>query len=328
MYRSQTKRVKIAAGHIWTSNVYKIRQSLKSVYRKCKIQHPYSTRYPTVTSDDCDQDGACLSEERNFTVMLQDIKTAQVELLGQMTDIVSAVSSIQKKIDHYQKQMNVLETRMNINENKHITITKDILSMREDIGAIKKKVTELANQNPHASTHSLEVLRAQSGKEVIDVLHKLIQPETERDVASSEDTEVCAAEPEKVPRHSEPADHLEEKTMTPKIQTLTQRHPQNASVSFQKTKSNIYIYPDFSTWIKLTFVHGGKWTFFLRATQLEEFVQWLLSRSTTLPEDAQIIPQRGDPFTGPVVSLTTICLSIFNYICYLFGCSKKEVTRL
>ena len=123
-------------------------------------------------------------------------------------------------------------------------------------------------------------------------------------------------------------DHLEEKTISPQIKALKKSNYQNALRSFQKAKSNIYIYPDFNTWIKLTFVHGGKWRFFLSATKLEEFIQWLLSRPTLLPEEPQVITQKYCLFTGPITSLTTICVSVFNYIYCLFGSSKEEVTRL
>lgn len=92
--------------------------------------------------------------------------------------------------------------------------------------------------------------------------------------------------------------------------------------------SNICIYPDFNTWIKLTFVRGGKWRFFLSATKLEKFIQWLLCRPAIPPEEPLVITQRYCPLTGPIVSLTTICLSVFNYIYCLFGSSKEEVTRL
>lgn len=155
-----------------------------------------------------------------------------------------------------------------------------------------------------------------------------MMPETLRNTAAATDTEISSTESENAPSYPVPPDHPEEATIPPKTKTPKKRNTKNASVSFKKSKSNIYIYPDFRTWIKLTFVHGGKWTFFLSATKLEEFTQWLLSRPSTLPEEPQIIPQRDCAFTGPVASLTTICLSLFNYIYCLFGSSKEEVTRL
>lgn len=327
MYKLQTKRAKAAAGQMWTSNLSKIRQSLKNVYHKCKNQHPDSTRNPTLTSYGCDQDDISTDEEMNHTVMLQDIKTSQIEILRQMTDVVSTISKIQGKIDFYQKQMEVLETRMNVNEDKQCTITKDIFSMKEDIDALKKKVTELENQNSCSGIHCLEILEGQKGKEVMELLHKLIQPETLKNTLASTDPDISSAEPEKVCSYSKPTDHLEEKTISSQIKVLKKNNHQNA-LSFKKAKSNIYIYPDFSTWIKLTFVHGGKWRFFLSATKLEEFIQWLLSRPTIPPEEPQLTTRRYCPFTGPIVSLTTICLSAFNYIYCLFGSSKEEVTRL
>lgn len=69
-----------------------------------------------MTSYDCDQDDMSTDEEMNLIVMLQDIKTAQIELLSQMTDILSVVSKMQENTDFYQKQMEILETRMNVNE--------------------------------------------------------------------------------------------------------------------------------------------------------------------------------------------------------------------
>ncbi|XP_016051172.1 PREDICTED: coiled-coil domain-containing protein 54 [Miniopterus natalensis] len=328
MYKLQTKRINAAAGQMWTSNLSKIRQSLKNVYHKCKNHHPYSTRNPTMTSYGCDQDDISTDEEMSVIGMLQDIKTAQIDLLWKMTDTVSAVSKIHGKTDFYQKQMEALETRMNVNEDKQCAITKYIFSMKEDIDALKKKVTDLENQNSCSSIHCSEVLEGERGKEVMELLHKLIQPQPLKNTLAATDSEISSAEPEKVPSYSDPTNHLEEKTISPKVKILKQSNRQNALRSFKKTKSNIYIYPDFSTWIKLTFVHGGKWRFFLSATKLEEFIQWLLSRPTISPEEPQLITQRLCPFSRPIVSLTTICLSVFNYIYCLFGFSKEEITQL
>ncbi|XP_032262023.1 coiled-coil domain-containing protein 54 [Phoca vitulina] len=328
MYKLQTKRVKAAAGQLWTSNLSRIRQSLKNVYHTCKNRHPDSTRHPTMTSYDCDKEDISTDEEMNLIATIQDIKTVQIELLSQMTDIVSVVSKIQEKIDFYQKQMEVLETRMNVNEDKRCTITKDIFSMKEDIATLKKKVTELENQNSCSSIHCLEVLEGERDKEIIEQLHKLLQPETLKNTSASTDYGLSSAEPEKVPSYPEATDHLEDKTISPKIKTVEKSNHQNALRSFKKAKSNIYVYPDFSTWIKLTFVPGGKWRFFLSATELEEFIQWLLSRPTTPPEEPQLVTQRYCPFTRSIASLTTFCLSVFNYIYCLFGFSKEEVTRL
>nr|XP_027798974.1 coiled-coil domain-containing protein 54 [Marmota flaviventris] len=327
MYRFHTQRAKAAAGHMWTSNLCKIRKSLKNVYQKRKIQRPDSTRYPTMTSCGGDQHDVSLDEEMNLTVMLQEIKISQIELLGQMTDIVSAVSKIQEKIDHYQKQMEVLETRMTVNEDKQDTATKDILSMKKDIDALKKKVSELENQSSCPSIHCLEVLKGERGKEIIELLHNYIQSETSKNMSASKDSEI-SPEPEKMPSYPEPTGHLEEKPVSPQIETLKESNIKPASRRLKKARSNIYIYPDFGTWIKLTFVHGGKWGFFLSATKLEEFIQWLLSRPVIFPEEPQIIPKRDCSLTGPITSLTTICLSVFNYIYCLFGSSKEEVTRL
>ncbi|CAH6792402.1 coiled-coil domain-containing protein 54 [Phodopus roborovskii] len=325
MYRFHTKRVKAAAERVWTSNLHKIRRSLKNVYQKCKTQCSYSTSHPAMDSYDCDQDVLSLNEEMNLTVMLQDIKVGQTELLSQMTDIVSAISHIQDKTDHYQNQMEVLETRININEDRQILATKDILSMREDIDALKKKVKELERQNSYSSIRCLEVLEGQKGKEIVQLFHKLLPPDIPKDT----DTESSSTESGRVPSYPEPTGPIKENTVSSQIKYLKKNNSlRNASVSCKKVRSNIYIYPDFSTWIKLTFVHGGKWRFFLNATKLEEFVQWLLSRPAILPEEPQIISRRDRAFTGLIENLTTICLSLFNYVYCLFGSSKQEITRL
>ncbi|XP_028611408.1 coiled-coil domain-containing protein 54 [Grammomys surdaster] len=329
MYRFHTKRVRAAAGQVWASNLHKIRRSLKNVYQKCKTRHSYSTSYPTTASCDCDQDALSLSEDMNLSGMLQDIKMGQMELLSQMTDIVGAISNIQEKISHYQNQMEALETRINICEDRQIATTKDILSMKEDINTLKKKVTELESQNSYSSIHYLEVLEGQKGQEFVQLLHKLLQPETQKGTATSPDTVISSAEPERVPSYPEPTGELKRKTMSPQNITLKKNNSlQKASVGCGKVRSNIYIYPDFSTWIKLTFVHGGNWRFFLSATKLEEFIQWLLSTPTILPEEPQIIPQRDYAFIRPIERLATICLSLFNYVYCFFGSSKEEITRL
>lgn len=84
----------------------------------------------------------CL-EEMSLTATLQDIKAGQIELVSQMTDIVSALSTIQEKADHYQKQMEVLETRVKVHEDRQGTTAKVIFSMKKDLDALKKKITEL-----------------------------------------------------------------------------------------------------------------------------------------------------------------------------------------
>ncbi|NP_001385789.1 coiled-coil domain-containing protein 54 [Rattus norvegicus] len=330
MYRFHTKRVRVAAGQVWTSNLHKIRRSLKNVYQKCKSRHSYSTNYPTTASYDCDQDTLSLNEEMSLTFMLQDIKTGQMELLSQMTDIVSAISNIQDKVNHYQNQMEALETRINISEDRQATSNKDILSMKEDINTLKKKMTDLENQNSYSSVHCLEVLEGEKGKEIAQLLQKLLQPETTKDTATSSDTVISSAEPEGAPSYPEPTDELKKNTMSSQpIITLKKTNSlQNASMGCKHVRPNIYIYPDFSTWIKLTFVHGGSWRFFLNATKLEEFIQWLLSRPMILPEEPQIIPQRDYAFIGPIERLATVCLSLFNYVYCLFGSSKEEITRL
>lgn len=323
MYRLHTQRA--AAGRVWTSSLRKIRRSLKSAYQKCKSQHSYSISHPTTTPYDCNQDALSLNEEMNLTAMLQDIKRGQMELLSQMTNIVSAISSIQEKIDHYQKQMEALETRISISEDRQIAATKDIVSMKEDIDSLKKKVKELESQNSYSSIRCLEVLEGQKGKEIVQLFHKLLQPETSKDLES----EISFAESGRVSSYPEPTGQIREKTKSPQTKTLKKTNSlQNAAVSCKKVRSNIYIYPDFSTWIKLTFVHGGKWRFFLSATKLEEFVQWLLTRPTILPEEPQTTSQRDWAFTGPIANLATICLSLFNYMYCLFGSSKQEITRL
>lgn len=321
MYKLRTKRVKAATGQMWASNLSKIRQSLKHVYHKYKNQHPDST----MTSSGCDQEDISTDGEMNLTITLQDIKTTQTEFLRQMTDIVSAVSKIQGKINFYQEQLKVLETRINVNEEKQCIITKDTVSMKEGIDALKKKVTELENKNSCSSIHCLEVLEGEKGKEVTELVHKLMQPETLKNTLASTESEISSAEPDNMPSYSEPTAHFGDKTISPKIKILKKKSHQNALRSFKKAKSNIYIYPDFSTWIKLTFVHGGKWRFFLRATKLEEFIQWLLSRPVIPPEEPPLTTQRIHPFTGPIVSLTTICHSVLSYVYCLFSSSKEEI---
>ncbi|VFV29724.1 Hypothetical predicted protein [Lynx pardinus] len=311
---------------MWTSNLSKIRQALKNVYHKCK-NNPDSTRHPTMTSYNFDQDDMSTDEEMNLIVMLQDIKTAQIELLSQMTDILSVVSKMQENTDFYQKQMEaeeILETRMNVNEDKQCTVTKDIFSTKKHIDALKKKVTELESQNCCSSIHCLEVLEGELlGKEIEEQLHKLIQPETLKNTLASTHDRISSVEPEKVPSCPEPTDHFEKKTISSKTKTPKKSNDQNALRSLRKPKSNIYIYPDFSTWIKLTFVHEGKWRFFLKATKLQEFIQGLLSKPTIPPEEPQLITQRYCLFTGPIASLTAFCLFSTTFIVFLVSQKRK-----
>ncbi|XP_062032415.1 coiled-coil domain-containing protein 54 [Lepus europaeus] len=326
MYMFHTRRVKATAGKMWTSNLSKIRQSVKNAYEKCKIKHPdFFAGYPTMTSYNCDQEDVSSGEEMSLTVMLQDVKMAQIQLLKQMTDVVNSISKIQETTDRYKKQMEQLEISMNVNEDQQCMTTKDILSMKENIDTLKKKITELEKQNSCFSSHCLEVLEGEKEKETIELLHKFIQTRA-LNTSASTGSEISPVE--KVPNHPEPIVHSEKKTISPKIKTQTKNKHHNSSRSLKRAKSNIYIYPDFNTWVKLTFVHGGKWRFFLSATKLEEFIQWLLSRPTILPKEPQIISKGECPFTRPIASFTAICLSVVNYIYCLFGSSKEEVTRL
>ncbi|XP_003469346.1 coiled-coil domain-containing protein 54 [Cavia porcellus] len=328
MDKFHTKRVKTAVGYMWPSNLCKIRKSLKNVYQKCKIQHLNSTIRDSSRTYDCDQDGIGSDKEMNLTVMLQDIKATQIELLSKMTDIVNAVSKVQEKNNHCEKQTENLETKMDVNEDKQFTSTKDILPMKEDMNILKNKVTELENQNSCASIYCLEVLEREKAKEIIELLHKFVQPEILKNTTASVDSEISTAEPGKMSSYPEPTDHLKENKISPKIKTLRKSHPKKAHRSLKKAKSSINTYPDFGTWIKLTFVHGEKWRFFLRATKLDVFIKWLLSTPTPLPEEPQIRPKRDCPSPGLIASLTTIYFSLINYVCYLFGFSKEEVTRL
>lgn len=246
MYKLQTKRVKAAPGQMWTLNLSKFRQSLKNVYHNCKNQYPDTTRNSRMTSYDCDQDDISSDKEMSLKIMLQDIKTVQIELLRQMTDIVSAESKTQGKTDFFQEQLEVLETIMNVNKDRKCIITKDIFSIKEDIDALKKKVMELENQNSCPSIHCLEVLGGEKGKEVMELLHKLTQPETLKNTLASTESEISSAEPERMLSCSMPTDQIEEKTISPKIKILKTNNHQNA-LSSERAKSNIYIYLDFST---------------------------------------------------------------------------------
>ncbi|XP_004675291.1 PREDICTED: coiled-coil domain-containing protein 54 [Condylura cristata] len=324
MYKLQAKRVKATAGRVWSSNLSKIRKSLKNVYHKCKNQYSESTRYPPKTSYDCDQEDLSTDEETNLTAMLQDIKTIQCELLSQITNIVSEVPKIQKNVDFFQKHTEGMETRMNANENKQHTVTKEIFFLRKEIDDLKKKVIELENQNSCASVHYLEILEREKGKEIIKHFHQLIEPET----SISTDAEIHSKEPKTMSSYLQPTGHPEENTSSTKVKNLKKINQPDASRHLKKANPHIHIYPDFRTWIKLTFVHGEKWGFFLSPTKLEEFIQWLLSRPTIPLEEPQCITQRYYPLAGSIAGLTTICLSVFNYICCLFGSSKEQVTRL
>lgn len=54
--------------------------------------------------------------------------------------------------------MEKLETRIHFHEHKQTTINKDILSFKKDINILRKKVTELENQNFNSKIHCSEVL--------------------------------------------------------------------------------------------------------------------------------------------------------------------------
>ncbi|XP_004622852.3 coiled-coil domain-containing protein 54 [Sorex araneus] len=326
MYKFQSKRVKAAVGKMLTSKLSRFRQSLKNVYHKSMNWHPVSTRYPAMTSCDRTQGDISTNEEMTLTLVLQDIKTAQLELLSQMNGIISTVSKIQEKNDFYQKQKEELENSKHFHEHRQTKVTKDILSLKNDIEVLKKKVTELENQNSCSRIHCLEFLEGEKGKQVIDYIYRLIQPETLKKPAPSVDSEISSTDTEKTSGYPKLSDHVEEKSVSPQVKTLKKSNHQNLLRIFQRANSSLFIYLDFYTWIKLTFVHGEKWRFLLPATKLEYCFKWLLSKPARPSEEPQLPSQ--SQFTGPLASLATICLSIFNYVYYLFGSSKEEVTRL
>ncbi|XP_012890987.1 PREDICTED: coiled-coil domain-containing protein 54-like [Dipodomys ordii] len=327
MYRLYTRRVRAAAGSLWNRNLSKIRQSFENIRQKCNIRHQCSARYPTVSSHESDEDDFSLDEETHFTEVLQDIKTSQNDLLNQTTDMVIMIARIQEKIDHYDTQIEILQARMNANEDKQAAITNDILSLKENIDVSKKKMTELESWKSCSNMPCLEIPEEESREKIVELFQKFGQPDAQKNTSVSTDSETSTANPKEVPI-PECTHGLEKSTISPKIKTLKKSNRENASRNLQKAKSNIYIYPDFGTWIKLTFVQGGKWSFFLHATKLDDFVQWLLSRPTEQPEEPLITPQRESVSGGFIENLTKICLSVVNYFYCRFGFSEVEVTGL
>lgn len=326
MYKFHTRRVKATAGKIWTSNLSKIRKSVKNVYEKCRLKHPDFPGYPTETSYDGNQEDVCSGEDLSLTVMCQDVKTAQIELHNQMTDVVKAISKIQRMTDDSKKQIEQLESGLRVNEDKQCATTDVILAMKENIDTLTKKVTDLEKQNSCYHVCSSGYLEGKMEKDTIDLLHKFIQKKTLNTLASTghESTSV-----EKVPpSYPEPVDRFEKKTASPKMKPLRKKKYPNSSRNVKGMKPDIYIYPDLTTWVKLTFIHGGKWGFFLSPTKLETFLQWLLPRTATIPEESQLTPKGECLLARPITSFTAICMSVINYIYCLFSSSKEEVTRL
>ncbi|XP_048191362.1 coiled-coil domain-containing protein 54-like [Perognathus longimembris pacificus] len=304
-----------------------IRQSFKNICQKCNIRHRSSSRYPTVTPHDSDEDDISLDEEIKFTEILQDIQTAQKDLLKQITDMTIVISKIQKKIDYYHKQTDILQTRINANESKQAIFTNSILSMKENISTLKKKMAELENLNSYSNIHCLEIPEEETGMKIIELFQKFVQLEAQKNTSISTDSNMSTANSTEVPI-PESTCSLEENPISPTGKTPKRSNPENTSRNSQKARSNIYMYPDFRTWIKLMFVQGGKWRVFLHASNLDEFVQWLLCRPTEHPEEALITPHRESLFGGFIENLTKLYLSVVNYFYCRFGFSEVEVTRL
>ncbi|KAM4818340.1 coiled-coil domain-containing protein 54 [Thomomys bottae] len=325
MYKVHTRRARAAVGSMWNRNLSKIRQSFQNVYQKCNIRHSCLARHPTMNSHESDEDDLSFDEETNFTEILQDIQTSQDDLLNQTTDMVIMIARIQEKMDHYDMQIEILQSRMSANEDKQATITKDILSLKESIEVSKNKMIELEKWNPCANIHCLEV----PGKEAREKFNKLFQKFVRPDAQNTSiltDSEMSTANSEEGPV-PESSHSLEEKK-SPKGKTPKRSNPENASRNLQEAKSNIYIYPDLGTWIKLTFVQGGRWRFFLHATKIDEFAPWLLSRPTENSEEPVITLHRESLFSRFIENLTKICLSVLNYFYFRFGLSEVEVPRL
>uniref|UniRef100_F7C1D0 Coiled-coil domain containing 54 n=1 Tax=Monodelphis domestica TaxID=13616 RepID=F7C1D0_MONDO len=322
MHRFFTKRVKTATGHMWTQNNSKMQKYLKNDGQNCKVQPQASVQMVTKTKDSHPMDAISNNEEMNITVMFQDIKTSQDVLLSQLTNIVTAVSTIQEKIDTYQKQMEVIETRVGANEDRQSKMANDLLLLKEDVTALKKIATDLEAQNACSSLHCVEIPDGGKSREIVELIHNVMGS------AIQQNSLVTTAELEKVHSMAGSPSHQDEKAGSHMIKTLKENSQENSVRSLKSTNSNIYAYPDFNTWIKLTFVHGGKWRFFLSATKLEEFIQWVLTRPAVFPGQPQLIAQKYYPFAGPLTCLTTLCLSAFNYLYCFFHSLKEQVTRI
>ncbi|XP_051847157.1 coiled-coil domain-containing protein 54 [Antechinus flavipes] len=322
MHRLLAKRVKTAAGHMWTTNTYSVQKHFKNDVQNCKVQSQTSIRALSKATD-----GRFFSraEEMNLplAVMLRDIKTSQDVLLSQLTDLVTAMSTIQEKIDTYQKQMEVIETRVSMNEFRQSKMAHDILLIKKDVIVLKKIATDLEAQSACSTLHCVEIPDGDKNREIVELIHDVVGPTTQQN------SPVATAELEKVHGMSESRAHQDEKTGSQMIKTLKENHLQEKTTrNMKKANSNIYVCPDFSTWIKLTFVHGSKWGFFLSVAKLEEFIQWVLTRPAVFPRKPQLIAQKYYPIAGPFTGLTTLCLSAFNYLYCFFYSVKEQVTRM
>ncbi|XP_036599243.1 coiled-coil domain-containing protein 54 [Trichosurus vulpecula] len=324
MLRLLTKRAKTVAGHMRTTNNYSVQKYFKNNVQNCKIQPPTSVRVLSKATNGRPINSFNRDEEKNLplTLMFHDIKTSQDVLLRQLSNVVTAVSTIQEKIDTYQKQMEVIETRVSINEDRQFKMANDLLLIKEDVTVLKKIATDLKAQSTCSPLHCAEISDGEENREIVELIHNVMGPTIQQNSA------VATAELEKVHGTSGSRLHQDEKAGSQLIKTLKENSQENSVRSLKKENSNIYVYPDFSTWIKLTFVHGGKWRFFLSATKLEEFVQWVLTRPAVFPGKPQLIAQRHYPFAGLFTCLTTLCLSAFNYLYCFFHSTKEQVTRM
>ncbi|XP_074157197.1 coiled-coil domain-containing protein 54 [Sminthopsis crassicaudata] len=321
MHRLLAKRVKTAAGHMWTTNTYSVHECKNDV-QNCKVQPRTSVRTLSKATDGRFTDAFSRDEEMNLplAVMFQDIKTSQDILLSQLTDIVTAMSTIQEKIDTYQKQMEMIETRVSMNEDRQSKMAHDLLSIKEDVIVLKKIATGLEAQSACSTLHSVEIPDGDKNREMMELIHDLVGPTTQQNLP------LATAELEKVHGVSESRAHQEEKAGSQMIKSLKENHLQEKTArDLKKANSNIYVCPGFITWLKLTFVHGSKWGFFLSATKLEEFIQWVFTRPAVFPGKPQLRAQKYYPMAGPFTCLTTLCLSAYNYLyCFLYSVKEQE----
>ncbi|XP_043847191.1 coiled-coil domain-containing protein 54 [Dromiciops gliroides] len=322
MHRLLTKRVKAAAGQMWTTNNYSVQKYFKNDVQHCKVQPRTSVRIVSKATDAHPLDAFCRDGDMNLIVMFQDIKTSQDVLLSQLTDIVTAVSIIQEKIDTYQKQMEVIEMRVSVNEDRRSQMANDLLLIKSDVTVLKKIATELEAQSACSTLHCVELPDGEKSREIVELIHNVMGP------TIPQNSLVTTGELEKVHSMLGSRPQQDEKAGSQMIKILKENSQENIVRSLKKANSNIYVYPDFSTWIKLTFVHGGKWRFFLSATKLEEFIQWVLTMPAVFPGKPQLIAQKYYPFAGPFTCLTTLCLSAFNYLYCFFHSGKEQVTRM
>ncbi|XP_001518708.1 coiled-coil domain-containing protein 54 [Ornithorhynchus anatinus] len=304
MHRLSFKNLKSTAENLWNSHFIRLRGSIKNGSR---------ARSPNPTSGLSEGDEGRPSQplprnqELDLAAAVQDIRTGQASLYEEMMDVVGQVAVMNDKFDAHQKQMEALGDRVRANEVGATKLDKYLCTLDQTINLFQEKAADLGSQCECPGARWEESPEETEEREMMDLLHRLLMMPLAQEEAPDSQREPSAPTPG-------------EDGWVP-IKSVRQPPWENPALIPEQAAAEIYVYPDFGTWIDLAFPLGTKRRVLLSTTRLEELMRWILTRSAFLE-----IPQQRSAFSGPIGWLNTLCFSTCNYLYWLYLSLKERVT--